>query len=559
VIRETLAASRTTALWLIVPALGVAAPPEVTALYPAGGQQGTTVKVALQGKVETDKLQLWCDRPGVELAGPDGKEGVELKIAPDVPAGWCWLGFFNAEGAAAQRPFYIGGVPELLEDESNNRISEANKIAALPAVMNGVLRRSGDVDTFSCELKAGQTLVAALTARQQIDSPFDALLQVTDARGFVMKQSDDVAGSDPHIAFTAPADGLYAVRVFGFPGTPDSSIRFAGNANFIYRLMLTTGPFVGRTMPCAVQQAVATTVAAEGWNLPSGAEIELPALPAGVRDVGAPGWLSAARVLSTPFPVALAAVDNSRAKAQAVSLPACVAGQLAPGADQAWKFAAKKGEKLSLRATARALGSPLDVVLRIVDAKGQTLQEVDDAVQDHADAVLDFTAPDDGEFTAIVRDRFAHGGPEYIYALTIALPQPDFALSVANDAFTLTPGKDFELSVNVEARAGFDGEVEIRLDGLPEGCTAEPVKITPQASGSSGRSGRSGGRRGGSSPSNAAKLVIKTTTTDGWSGEFRVVAKSLGDAPLERVAVGKPANTDRPRQILRAVIQVKSQ
>ena len=482
--RQTLAASRFVVLLIAAPIVASAAPPEVTALFPAGGQQGTTVKVELQGKVDTEKLQLWCDQPGIELAGTEGKDAVQLKIAPDAAAGWCWLGFFNAEGAAAQRPFYIGTVPELNEDEPNNRLSEANKLASTPVVFNGVLRKSGDVDTVSLPVSAGQTLVASLTAKSCLDSPLDAALQIVDARGFILKHSDDVRGMDPQVTFTATTDGVYAVRVFGFPATPDSSIRFSGGATYIYRLTVTAGPAIDRVVPVAVTARQPGSVKIEGWNLPADSTVEVPASPVGIHSVSAPGAVSTAQVFASPWPVVVASEENRGAQPQAIELPGCVSGRLmssgsdsgwkieadgsttapftrltVPGSDHGWKFTAKKDDKLSLRATAKALGSPLDVTLRIVDAKGATLSDVDDAPQDIFDVVLDFTAPADGEYVAIVRDRFAHGGPQYGYALLIGPPEPDFVLSVVSDSITLTPEKDFELPVNVESRGGFDDEI----------------------------------------------------------------------------------------------------
>lgn len=547
--QSALAVSQFLTFCIAAPAATLAAPPDITALFPSGGQQGTTVKVTLQGKVEADKLKLWCDRPCIELVAADGNEAVQLKIAPDAAPGWCWLGFYSSEGASPQRPFYIGTIPEVLESEPNNRLSDPT--VPLPAVFHGVLQKSGDVDVFPILLKAGDTVVAAIAAKQRLGSPVDVILQLADARGFVLAQCDDAEDFDPRIVYTAKTDGVYALRVFGFPATPDSSIRFAGGSNFIYRLTATTGPAVTRVFPPAVIAHKATRMRGEGWNLTVPSEIDLPPLASGVQTVDGPLGFSM-RVLATPLS-SVVIDDGERGAPQTVQWPVCVAGRVIT--DSSWKFAAKKGEKISLRATAKAIGSPLDVLLRITDDAGKLLQEVDDAPQGDADVAVEFTPPDDGEFVAVVRDRFAHGGPEYLYVMTIGTPEPDFALSVPADAFTFMPGKDFELTVNVESRAGFDDEVQISIEGLPEGCAAEPVKLTPQATGSSGRSGRS--RRGGGTPSSSAKLIIKTTKTDGWDGEFRVVGRTLDENPLERFAVGKPANTDVPRPHLRAVIVAK--
>src|SRR5262249_29937408 len=53
-------------------------------------------------------------------------------------------------------------------------------------------------------------------------------------------------------------------------------------------------------------------------------------------------------------------------------VPATANGRIAePGATATWRFAAKKGERLLLEVNARRLGSPLDSVIEILDAKGQ--------------------------------------------------------------------------------------------------------------------------------------------------------------------------------------------
>jgi hypothetical protein len=554
-------ASWLAARWLALPEESGAAPPEITAIYPAGGQRGTHVTLTLQGKVDPAHLQLWCDQPGVELIGPAGKDSVELKIAADAGPGWCWLGFFNAEGAAGQRPFQIGTLPEVLEAEPNDRLIPASALNLQPAVVcNGVLDKRNDVDIFPFSLAAGQTVVVSLAARQPLGSPVDAVLQLVDARGFVLAHGDDVEEFDPRLVFTAPREGMYAVRVFGFPATPDSSIRFSSGANYVYRLTLATGPVAGWVFPPAVPANKPSTVQPIGWNLPLETRWELPPLSPGVHLLSGvhvpsgPEAVSFARVWGTPWDCLAATEENSQAQPQPVAIPACVAGRLSPQREHAWKFAAKKGEAVILKAAARELGSPLDVLLRVTDASGKLLQEVDDAPQAPVDVRLEFQPPSDGDYVAVIRDRFAHGGTDYLYALTIAPPQPEFVLSVVGDAFTFPPAKDFELTVHIEGRDGFDDEVELTVEGLPEGCTAEPVKVVPMGAGTAGRGGR---RRDNAAPSNSAKLVIKTTKTDGWAGVFRVVGRTTGHTPQERYAVGRPPNSPVPRPQLLAVIPSK--
>src|SRR6185437_769509 len=63
------------------------------------------------------------------------------------------------------------------------------------------------------------------------------------------------------------ADGVYHVRTFAFPATPDASISFAGGESFVYRLTLTSGGLIDGAMPLALARGEPTTVEACGWNL----------------------------------------------------------------------------------------------------------------------------------------------------------------------------------------------------------------------------------------------------------------------------------------------------
>jgi hypothetical protein len=139
-------------------------------------------------------------------------------------------------------------------------------------------------------LKQGETLVASLAANSLLGSPVDAVLQVcelverkplADAKpqreAFALEQNHDAVGLDPRVAFKAPSDGAYLVRVFGFPSQPDSNIAFAGGDNFVYRLTLTTGPYIAAALPLAVEAGQQREVQLIGWNLPESLQRATPA------------------------------------------------------------------------------------------------------------------------------------------------------------------------------------------------------------------------------------------------------------------------------------------
>ena len=62
--------------------------------------------------------------------------------------------------------------------------------------------------------------------------------------------------------------GTYLIRVFAFPVSPDSSIRFAGGEAFLYRLTLTTAGFLDHVFPLAIFKDGRGSVEAVGSNLP---------------------------------------------------------------------------------------------------------------------------------------------------------------------------------------------------------------------------------------------------------------------------------------------------
>jgi hypothetical protein len=338
------------------------------------------------------------------------------------------------------------------------------------------LGKRGDVDTFEVTLKQGETLVAALEAHRRLGSPMDGVLQVVSAEGFVLDQVDDAPDLDPILKYTAAADGRYFVRVFAFPSKPDSSIALAGGPSFLYRLTMTTGGYLDHSLPLAVECGKKPTVRALGTNVPAClGELCIEPMPEEGR---ARAWHpSLAGDLSLPivrYPCLVEEVECPGGQARSMPVPSCVSGRMERDDDQdRFRLTLRKGKACRFRVEARALGSPLDPVLRVVGPRGDTLVERDDT--SGRDVEINFTAPRDGAFDVVVGDLNGRGGPGFVYLLSLTHPEPDFALEVAEDRFTITPGKPIELTVKVSRREGFASPIEIAAAGLAPGVTARTV------------------------------------------------------------------------------------
>lgn len=515
-----------TSALLMLAATLVAAPPNVTALFPAGCQVGQSVEVSAQGSVG-DKPQAWVSREGVKIEFAEAGNKFKVIVAENAAPGLCWIRVFNAEGASSLRPFVIGTLPEIAEKEPNNSAKEAQKLETSQIVVNGVLDKGGEVDTFAVSLKAGQTLVASLMAKGTLGSPMDAVLQVLGPRGFVMEHNDDDHGFDPQIAFTAPADGEYGVRVFAFSDVANSSVAFAGGANYIYRLTLTTGAFVDHTQPMSVgREAVAGEPPAlrklrlHGWNLPP-EFAEFPAEAVGGSFVVQHALLGNTLTLPVEAHPSVAELKEPTPELQEIVLPSSMTGVIGkPGEVDVFHMKLAAKQAIVLRTDARTAGSPLDPVLRILKADGTQLQEVDDGSKGDFDPDANFTAPAEGEYRIAITDRFGLGGPRFFYRITALPSQPDFELKVAGDSFVLAADKPLEIPVTVDRQRGFAGEIEVVAVELPEKVTAEAVV-----------SEKTGDK------SKSVKLVLKAEAGVSYSGPLRIRGRVKSEPPIEKPAL----------------------
>lgn len=508
-------------LWATIGAtLSYADGPEAKYLFPAGAARGTTVEVAGGGNLGNWPAQAWVNRADVTVTAAADKGKFSVTVMPDAAPGLRWIRIYNAEGTSAPLPFVVGTLPEVNEQEPNDSPKKPQALPGPTCVVDGRLEKRGDVDTFAVSLAKDQTVVAAVTANETLGSPMDAVLQIVSPRGSVLAQNDDECGLDPLLAFTVPADGVYLVRLFAFPSTPDASISFAGGEAFIYRLTVTTGGFIDGALPLAVSRSSLTEAQAYGWNLAEAEKhrmIEPPA-DATVVDFFLPQWANALTLPVVPYRTAVEAEPNDAAHPQTVEVPVNVSGRIAESHDKdAFRFQLLKGQTWQFKLESRSLGYPLDAVLELFDASGKSLVRADDSGKD-PDSDLKYTAGADGEYTLVVSDLYGHGGSRYFYRVSIAPLEPDFAITVSQHAYVASVGKPLEISLTIDRRQNFAGEIDIQVVGLAETVTAMPAKSIAK-----------------SDTEKTMKLVL-TATAAPYSGPIRIVGKSAEPTERSRTA-----------------------
>jgi len=466
-------ASTASAQLVVLPA------PRLLTTMPMGGQVGSTVEVTITGENIENVTELLFSTPKITakpVTGADGKP-VENKflvtIAPDAPVGVHDARVMSRLGMSTARAFSVNTLAELTRTAANNSIETALKLPA-NMICNAVMTKRA-VDFYSFEGKKGQR-VAVDCAAAGIDSRLTPVVIIADAKG----QDLLVNRTGGVIDFTPPADGTYLVKV--------NDLTYQGGERHFYRLALQEvvgdGP--------APQQPTTSSVSAVSWP------------PQGLVP-NAPG--------SEIEP------NNSAAEAQKVTLPLDVAGSFYPAADvDTYEFAAKKGEVWWVEVASERLGLNTDpfVLVQKVTKTGEeeTLTDVAE-LYDIASPMkvstngysydgppYDAGSPDvlgkveikeDGLYRLQVRDLFGgtRNEPGNIYRLLVRQAQPDFALATWAVHMTLRNGDRAAFSKPISLRAGaamvfevavirrdgFDGEIELSMDGLPAGVTASGLKI----------------------------------------------------------------------------------
>ena len=191
--------------------------PFITSTFPLGGRVGEPVKIEMEGW-NLEKATL-------------------LPPSHDAKAGTHFLAATNGSLVSNYVPFALDTLPECLEQEPNDETSKAQRVT-LPIIINGRSDHPGDWDVFAVEGKAGDTIVAEVTARR-LGSPLDSFLKVTGPDGKIIALNDDHfdAGSgmntdhaDSYLMVKLPVDGKYCIHL--------GDTRRQGGKAYAYRLRI---------------------------------------------------------------------------------------------------------------------------------------------------------------------------------------------------------------------------------------------------------------------------------------------------------------------------------
>lgn len=426
---------------------------------------------------------------------------IEVTIDAGAEPGDRELRLRTALGLTNPVVFQVGQLPEVVELEPNDPWPPDPRMPAppplppldLPVMLNGQIM-PGDVDVFHFQAEKNQQLVIIAHARRLIPyladavpGWFEALVTLRDPDGREIATADCYRfDPDPVLAYRVPADGLYSLEI--------RDTIYRGREDFVYRVAIGELPFITSMYPLGGRAGDATRARITGWNLPA-ETLTLDTRPAG--DVLRQTFVARGAVRSNSVLYAVDALpelhetepNDSRDAARKIEPPILVNGAIArPGDVDVYRFRGRKGDDIAIEVIARRLGSPLDSLVRLTDAKGEALARNDDfkdlesgLLTHHADSRLSLVLPADGDYYLHISDTQNHGGEEFAYRLRVEPRQPDFAVFATPSGLSAAPGRAVALRVHVVRKNGFGGAVELRLVNPPPGFALGGARVPPRS------------------------------------------------------------------------------
>jgi hypothetical protein len=349
-------------------------------MTPTFGQRGKTIELTIEGKhLEGAELVLTPPGATAKLTTKSATTlQAEVQIPTTAPAGVYELRVKTAAGQSAAQSFAVDFFPHLDKSAGNDSPSAAQKIA-LPATVAGAFSRAGAVDFYRFDAREGQEIGV-----QAITSKFEPVLILTDAAGTQLSES-----ANGLLGYKCEVAGTYVI------GIRDRDYR--GELSMTYRLNIGDIPIVTAVFPLGVQRGTTACIQVDGVNLgsnkPGKPQSDSNDLNAGFHLVAVKAPADAKLGTRIPVPVQSphgATLGNPTVVVgefpelttpphillcgfgPALPVPGTANGRINfGGAEYQHRFSAKKGRRLIVEVEARRLGSPLDSVIEILDAKGK--------------------------------------------------------------------------------------------------------------------------------------------------------------------------------------------
>ena len=491
--------------------------PMLMSLKPVAVQVGTTSEITVNSRYSMHSAESVLVTGGgvlgevvpTEVKKDDKSPNVvalkiKIFVAADALPGVRDLRVVTAQGVSTVAQLVVVEDPVVNEQAKNDSVAEA-QVITLPATVCGCIEKAEDVDFFKFKVEAGQSLVFHVRSQRlqdrihDLQAHSDPILTIRNAQGSTIAAADNVFQGDPFLCHRFEQAGEYLLEM--------RDVRYSGNQYWEYAVDIHSRSFVRSVFPLAIAAGKETKLTPLGAQLAADSVVTLTLpneLSLGINRLRLPFAERASNpvaVFATALPTITESNEDNNSAATVlgdpksevsnlkfqIPIPCVINGRIEASGDvDCYVFEAKKDDKLSFEVKARRLQSELDSTIRIVNATGATIAENDDlrlGKRGSQDSWIEsLSIPADGKYVLEIRDMHLRGGENFVYAIEVTQARPYFNLYADTDKTNLSPGVNGVMWVKVERKNGFTGAVQLHVDGLPAGITAECGRILPDKS-----------------------------------------------------------------------------
>ena len=513
--------------------------PQLHAIFPPGGQRGTSVEVRVFGadldalaslSFSDERIQA---RQKINGEGKPKKDEFIVEIPAEIETGLYELWASGKFGMSNSRLFSVGTREEKTDDSPGNKMQDALEVP-IGMTVNG-RATANQKNFYRLSAKRGQRVIVVCIG-EAIDSKIDPVIQLLDGQGRSLQR--DARGC--LLDYTAETTGPLFVAVH--------DLTYRGGNPFFYRLSIHDGPHVDCVLPLSALPGVEREFYVFGRNLPQGKKSLITlssggfweraslrartpekrgASLAGVSHslLGVPNQsgflysafhnadeLSQKRIhFSLLDSIVEEQIVSGESNPQIICPPVAVSGMFYPKRDRdVYEFDAKKGDRYRIEVRSHRLGygtSPLIVVERL-EGEGKATQVLELAAPyDPGERAFPLRAWDpqgwleirkNARYRLTISDLFneTRNRAGLLYELRIRPPSPGFrAFSVSQstlhrnlnrrakvESSVLLPGQVLPLRIRLRRMDGFGGPVKVSAETSPKGIRVHPTTIAADSS-----------------------------------------------------------------------------
>ena len=284
---------------------------------------------------------------------------MEIAVAGDAEVGEVSFRVQTPLGTSPEGTFLIEPPYGESPDREPNDTPETAPEAKLPTILVGAISKPGDLDHFKINVKAGQELVFDNSAGQ-MGSTLTPVISILAADGSVVH----VSQSTPFAHQFATA-GTYYVRVADY--------QQSGKASHTYRIRVGEFPVATGAFPLGVEKGKNAQIELQGYHLASH-KVEVKGAASAEQEdalmLRPEAAFNQLKLAVGEEPEVIAAGAGQ----QTVPFPVTINGSVAEKSAQEFRVKLRKGQSVIAEVKAQRLGSKLDSVIEILDAKGKPIE-----------------------------------------------------------------------------------------------------------------------------------------------------------------------------------------